>query len=310
MTAGELVAVYDWGEWSTSLAAAILPRARRLGAVIGEHHGDVLARLPARARWLLFHVDLTDSARLPMDRAALVARLAEAGISVLNGAAIDISKRAVQAACAACGLPSVATTAEEGSPDELLIVKSNLNFGGETEAQLGPAERARLGLAAAAAPAPMRIQYPVRPREELPPGLWSDPAVVIERFIANDECIFFRAYLLGERMVISAAVHYLAVKRMNQGLARQQFYFRAGAPIEVPDRSRRVLDALPPELPDQVARLARHLGIDYGAIDFVMDDARRCYAIDVNTTPAWGNTKIAEIPAFLGAAIEDPGRGD
>src|SRR3954447_12659623 len=95
-----VLAVYEWRAWDGFLVSALWPRAVRLPAVLGENADEVNSRVPAGVSQFMFHVNLTNTSDVPFDRRALIEFLDARGVSVMNGALVDVSKRRVQRASA------------------------------------------------------------------------------------------------------------------------------------------------------------------------------------------------------------------
>ncbi len=297
----EPVLIYG-GSAATYLLVHMFPAARRIPAYVGEAADDVLSRLDACPEWFIFHVNLTFTERCPADRERLTAGLAAAGTRMLNAGVTDISKANVQQGCREAGLNS--TLAElEGDPDELLIIKTNCNCGGVGEKLLPPEQRERLDLPYAPAEYWHR-EYRVLPRAQVPPELWSFQDLVIERYVNNAQQIFFRAYVCRNHLIVSRVVDEKPLKRMPEGIPREDFLFRVNGSPEIVEA-----DASdPPEgLAEEVVRFCRSFRLDFGALDIVQDDEGRYYIVDVNTTPVWGNTGHPDLIGFLASGIEEAG---
>jgi glutathione synthase/RimK-type ligase-like ATP-grasp enzyme len=126
---------------------------------------------------------------------------------------------------------------------------------------------------------------------------WRDERLCIERYILNKESLFFRVYILLDKLVVSSLMSDQLVKRPDTGLPRRNFLFSRRATLEGP-RSR-----LPAELLHSVSVFQKALRLDYGAIDLVMDDSGHVYIVDVNPTPFWGTENQPEVTAHLSEAL-------
>jgi len=143
------------------------------------------------------------------------------------------------------------------------------------------------------------MSYVICPRREIPPRWFDDEDLIVERYIANRKNVFYRAFVMRNAIVVEAAISHLPLKKMNRGLARSSFYFRA--PRRTPVKREEVLTNvrdLPRRLIPTISRLRRHIELDFGSIDVVADDEGNCYIVDVNTTPYWGRNE-PEIVSFL-----------
>jgi hypothetical protein len=294
---------YRWGDWEGAMLPAVDRRIAPLPALIGESAADVLRRLPERTQRFVFHLDLTATDRLPLDRSALVSSLRAAGVAVLNGGLVDISKRALQRALSRCGLPTVGASSE-GDGSELLIVKTDCNCRAETEMTLSAADRELVGLRRSAYPRRPVHEYRVLRRDLVPALAWHSPELCIERFVTNAEHRFCRAYVLLDRMVITVAIDPAPVKRLVWGTPRRQFYFNARTPVPGPPPAyTQPALVLPRGIEAAVARLCAEIGLQFGALDVMLDNQDRCHIVDVNTTPSWGRPDLGEITSFLAGAL-------
>ncbi|MBI4912159.1 MAG: hypothetical protein HY823_05435 [Acidobacteria bacterium] len=196
----------------------------------------------------ILHLDLT---RIP-PRAA---RWAAAHPRVLNGRVLDISKRRFSGQLLAPGDPW------EGP----VIIKTDLNFGGLPEARLAGCDPQADRWEEVRCLPP--DQYPVLPhRSEVPGAVWTNPSLIVERFLPErDEegryalrCwVFF-----GEEGIVWRSLS-------NHPLVKAGNAFHTEA-----------LEEVPPE----VWKLRRDLGLDFGKIDFGMVGGR-AVVYDVNKTP-------------------------
>jgi hypothetical protein len=296
------IAIYEWHAWNGYLLPTLLPSAIGVSARIGETSVEVERRTPADTTCFAFHLDLTHTSAMPTDRRALVDRLHARGITVINGLLTDISKRHVQSCSAASGFPMIIAEAD-GDPDELLIVKTDLNYGGHSERDIEPWERRHLGLPMADTWRRTSRTYTVVPRRAVPHDTWARADLLVERFVTNATGLFFRVHTFLDRMVVTAAVHPDPIKELAWGVPRQDFYFKgdraAPDPAQVYDLSdacnRADIDANLPAL----RRFCRRIGLDFGAIDVVVDDHGQWYVVDANATPFWNRSDLEHLVQFL-----------
>lgn len=275
----------------------IAPAATRLPARLGETASELLRRLPPHATAFVFHLNLTDTRRTPQRRGAFSRALRARGIRIVNEHVTDISKRRVQAACAAAGLNSVQAP-RAGDPRELLIVKTNANYGGEKERFLGPRERRALGFEPRCRWIRSHDGYLILPRRDVRPELWRTRELVVERFIENRYHVFYRAHKLLDRVIISRMVNPARIKKMLQQIPRTNWYLR------LPElESMRGPTPPPRHVVRAVAGVCRVLRLDLGSIDLVEDDAGECYVIDVNASPYWGEAGYDHMLRFLGDGL-------
>jgi hypothetical protein len=201
-----------------------------------------------------------DVAILHVDLSLIPPAYAEASkhyARVINGAALDIRKRLVSRILL--------------SPDDdwsgPVIVKTDLNCGGMPEKVIGEMAQAQRNLA----DIPVgEIVHTARPypifntMHEVPAAMWSNPGLVVERFLPErDERGFWvRAWVfLGERERCTRLLGSQPVVKSGAIVAHQ--------PVAVPEALRAERE---------------RLGFDYGKFDFVMS-AGQAVLFDANRTP-------------------------
>lgn len=226
----------------------------------------------------ILHVDLT---RTPASHMTWMRRFPR----VLNGALTDISKRRF----------SSLLVGREDPWDGPVIVKTNANYGGRPELELerertrrqaAGSWRGRLGLARRASRR-LRLRldptdYPIFPRRaDVPDALWDDPALVVERFVPECDAqghVLRKAWCLGDR-TISWRAH-----------ARTRV-------IKASSIHRRVVIDVDPD----IDTWRRHVGLDYGKVDYVCVDGRPV-PLDVNPTPGCvGGHLLPGVPPLIEA---------
>lgn len=292
------VTLYEHRAWFEFLLPACLPGARRLKVELGETASDVLARLDPACSTFVFHVNLTQTARVPLDREALVEELRARGIAVRNARLTDISKRWIHDLCSRARVPAPVAT-RDGAADERLVVKTTYNYHGRREAELTVAQRELLGYRAAHdVPDRRDTQYRIVPRCEVPDDIWRSPHWVVERYIANAAHRFHRVYIAGDAMVVSRVFDPSTFKKMPEGIARESVY----TTVSEMHGAARVGDDMA-AVGALCARIARTADLEYGAIDVVSDDHGAYYVIDINTTPHWGDGGHPTLLAYLGAGL-------
>jgi hypothetical protein len=254
----------------------------------GETAARVLADLPDDARTVVMHVDASRTDWVIADAPALWDALRRRGVRVLNAGATDIRKNTLHARCEAIGVPSARATCE-GAPDERVIIKTNLNSAGAPERLL--ARRNGIGRQfAQELNAGMRdaSDYRICRRDEVPATAWTDPTLVVERFISNPDGIYYRVHTVGRATCVAEIWNTLDVKKGTTGVVRRvnHFYWTTAAGDKAVGPSH--------ETAARVAALVRRvqdaMGIDYGATDCVMDDTTGALVVvDVNKTPGAGS---------------------
>ncbi|QDT07295.1 hypothetical protein K227x_57220 [Rubripirellula lacrimiformis] len=289
--------MYEWNAWELYAIREWRPNAYRIGALPHDEVADVLDRVTPDTTDFLVHLNLSRQAMFPKQRSELFAALRERGIRILNADVCDITKKHVQAECQRLGLPSTAAT-RGGDPDEKLILKSECNHGGLKERLLDSDTRIRLGLPPESAVLDGNLDYPVMTRSELTDH-WDDDGLAIERLIENRKGLYYRAYLLQDRIVISRFVQSDSanpVQRIKGARSRDNFhYLECSRLVQSPDTD----DDLSPRLKSIVASFVDGIQLDFGAMDVVEDDDDNFYVIDLNITPYWGSPGQPEMTAFL-----------
>jgi hypothetical protein len=287
---GSLNAVYAWPGCRGYYAEKAVPRRLDIRAKPSDLAGEVSARLPAAVRSFLFHVDVTDTSNFPLDRGRLIEMLQERSIRVLNAHVTDISKRTIHALAQQLALPC-ARASREGDGRELLIVKTDRNYGGRNERLLPRRYRQSLGITDGSAVIRGAFDYKLVPRAEVPAPWWDDPHLVLERFITNQDHRLHRMHIVLNHFAFWSGVSPLPIKKIADCSDTCERFLRRGE----------FQPGLPPALLRTAYDFAEAFSLDYGALDLVADDAGRYYVIDANSTP-WRGTESSERMAFLRAA--------
>lgn len=290
MTTGK-VYIYEWNAWEEFLISLMFPHATRLDANLDDDHDDVIAQISDDCGWFIFHINLTETAHIPRTRNQLCAHLSNRGVNVVNAGLTSISKRRVQQTCKELGL-NTTIAPRSGPPDETLILKTDLNYGGLTERGLTAAERLRLNINHVVSL--HNEAYNILPRAEIPSDTWESPEYVVERYIHNSSNFFYRAHLLQHHMVVSRVVDDAPLKKFPAGLNRDDSYF-----VNTGSRTDK-------KLVNDVIKFSQTIGLDFGALDVVQDDEENFYIIDVNSTPWWGEVEECdeELVRFLAAGLQ------
>jgi hypothetical protein len=233
--------------------------------------------LPTGTHAFAFHLNITATAAIPSDRERLIHELQARRIVPLNGAVTDISKTGVQAQCRAFGLPSAAAE-PRGDGSELVIVKTDLNFGGKGERQLPPTQRRGFGSPPVSDAMSDWTAYQVLRREQVPTPWWSDVTLVIERFIDNREHYLYRVNFAGDRIVILRLTNPHSLKKIMNSTARLDVY------CGMQDLRRGTVAGIESSVAAVIVRYLDGSGMDFGALEIIPDDSGRAYIIDVNST--------------------------
>lgn len=290
------LAIYEWDAWHQFMLTRMVPEATRVTARIGEDAAQVLDRVPLSADVFAFHLNLTHTSALPVDRSALLQAAAARGIVVLNGSVTDISKKAVQAQCRAYGLPT-AQASRDGDPGEQLFIKTDLNFGGRAERQLEAEQRSLAGSPPVSEVVPDWERYQLRRRDAIPAAWWDDPALAIERFIDNRLDHLYRVNFAGDHTVILRLTNPHAIKKILTSVARRDIYCR------IPMLAAQRVRGVDPAVGVAVARYVERSGMDFGALEVIPDDVGHAYIIDVNST-CYGSILNVRILGYLRRGLQ------
>lgn len=235
---------------SPYLLCGVLRRLKELG------HSWVVARgpLPVRADVALLHVDAT-----VVDEEYLSLRSAYAG--TINFEVTDISKRRIS---------SQLVTAEDDWTGPV-IVKADLNCGGQTELMHNQAARARGLPAAHSGVGRWTGEYRILDRlEEVPEVVWKNPGLVVERFLPEPDPPGGFAY----RTWVFAG----ARERCNRFVTAEPISKGAG-----------VLRYGPVDVPAKIREERARLNFDFGSFDFVIHEGEPIL-LDANRTPGVANS--------------------
>jgi hypothetical protein len=285
-----VTAVYLWPSWKGYYVKDVVPRALPVRANPNHRAEDVLAKLPSTIRQFLFHLDLTETANFPLDRTGLLNALQARSVRVLNGQVTNLSKRALHALARRLGLPC-AEAPRSGDPRELLIVKTDRNYGGRSERILGRRYRRLLGVRSCSPPIRDAFDYRVLPRSEIPAPWWDDPDLVVERFISNREHRMHRVRIALDHYGFWSGVSPLPLKKTFDCVDTREHFLRRGE----------LREELPRPLLETTYRFAEGFSMDYGSLDLIGDDSGQYCVIDANSTPGRGSW-VPDRMAFLQSA--------
>ena len=302
---GRHVAILEWPNCNDYLVSALFPSAQRLPISISGRNDSLLSSLDPGVRCVFIHVDLTDTSIFPADRNAITGLLRNRGITIINAHITDISKRRLQQACRASGIPSVALDGRPPVDDATkVIIKTNKNYGGIPEQRLQMTLAAHPEVAAYEQPATESPQYRICRYGDVTPEVWENQDYVVERFVENSLHLKFRCHVLMDRMVVSAVFDAAPVSRMEWGSARHEMYYAGD--IRSAEASMAADFSFVKPLADRIAEsirvLRRDLKMDFGSIDVMANDAGVCFPIDINTTPYWGRPDLDAVVRYLRAA--------
>jgi hypothetical protein len=175
---------------------------------------------------------------------------------VLNGATADIRKSGYSECLLARG---------DSWPGPV-IIKTDANHGGHVDDALrrmaldagDPADIAKSTL--------MDHYYHCRSMREVPDGIWTQPGVIVEKFIpeADERGAYMRFWTFF-------------------GGEERSFRYRAPADVAL-IRFSDCIDREPIPVPDELRAMRARLGFDFGKFDYVKHDGRY-YLLDANRTP-------------------------
>lgn len=276
--------VYNFKAWDGYLIESLFPNAQPVDAEPGESAKEVLAKLPSDVTHFAFHLCVSRKDRFPLSRNSLVQELDSRGVSVLNGCVVNTTKRHIHAACQKAGLPYLAAS-RNGPLDELLVAKSNYNYGAEAERCLEPAQRRALAIEDPSINITHARDYRFIHRCDVPADFWNDQGVIIERYVSNANDFIYRVYVCGQHVVVWRTAERSLLKKLQNVISSEKaFFFKIG----------RELKCIASEF-EYSTTLLTLLGIfieesrlDFGALDVVYEEPDAYFVIDINDTPYWG----------------------
>jgi hypothetical protein len=282
--------IYEWLTSPAYLIRALVRDATVLTGAVDDDAGQILDQLAASTSCFAFHLNCTMTQRFPYSRDELVRGLLDRRVLPLNGGATDISKRAIQETCAELGLPTTRAT-RKGPPDETIIVKTNLNFGGASEWALSEGERRALGLGKGSDIIWKPDHYRILPRREIEDRWWTDESLICERYVENSEGLWYRCFVFLDRLAVCELASVEQIKKVGESEVRQTWMLTVSDGHREPPGS-----GTPLGLVSALVRYVRATDLDFGAIDVLTDEQDRPYIVDVNTTPAYNHpvTGVAE----------------
>ena len=283
--------VYDRSDWHDFLLARILREGSSVVRAELSDACDDLVRLAQVSRGFIFHLDCSLTTRFPLCRDRVIRSLADGPCAVLNARAVDLRKTTIQRICARLSMPTT-LVGRMGPDDELLVVKTDFNARGAAERRLPEGVREELGLSCPETVI-SRFGFRVLRRVDVPLPWWDDPSLAIERYVANRSDVYYRAYVCRDRMAIACAHRPGRIKKMVCGATRHVQFVRLSEQRESIE-----LDVTFPLGP--LGNFIRSMGLDFGTLDIVRNDAPTFYVIDANTTPYW----CEQIPGVLSHLAE------
>ena len=303
--ASSAVAVLDWQAWNGFLLSHVLGDAAVLIETdpFREFPSSQFERVCDSCATVCFQINLSVRSRLPLGVRELTNRFEDRGVYVVNGHVQDIRKSALHAHLEAIGLSSP-RAALSGSSDEVLFVKTNLNYGGELERWLPPEKIAAGSLEHLISREIGAYRYKVVERGALLESIWNDPALVIEKYIANPENSFYRVYFSGKQIIIVQAFAPGIIKKLGSDSRNTNFVTDLEHLKEGTDEL-----SINASLKRDVATFVENTPVEFGCIDIVHDGHDQHYIIDLNLTPYAGTRPHnAFLTNFLRVGIMNPDR--
>lgn len=295
---GGTIAVLEWQAWKGFLLSHVLGDAAVLIETdpFREFPAEQFDRICNSAPTVCFQINLSVRGRLPLGIRDLTNRFAERGVYVVNGLVQDIRKSTLHAHLEAIGLLSPKAS-RSGSADEMLFVKTALNYGGDLERWLPPESIAVAGFERLISPDFKAYGYTMVERGRIDEDIWTDPALVVEKYISNAEDSFYRVYFSGKQIIIVKAFAPRVIKKLSGDSRDTNFvtdleHLKAGT------------DELPisATLKRDVATFVEQTPVEFGCLDIVHDGHDKHYVIDLNLTP-YAGTKVGDV--FLNNFLRD-----
>jgi hypothetical protein len=302
---GGAIAVLEWRAWDGFLLRHVLGEdAVRIETdPFREFPSAQLDRLCDSCTTACFQINLSVRQRLPLRIRDLTNRFAERGVYVVNGLVQDIRKWTLHSHLEVIGLSS-ARAAPSGSNDEVLFIKTNLNYGGELERWLPAEDIAASGLEHLVSKDIGAYHYKAVERGMIAEGIWTDPSIVVEKYVTNDENSFYRVYFSGKQIIIVKAFATGMIKKLS-GDSRDTNFVTDLESLKAATDNLPISDTLRHD----VATFVEHTPIEFGCIDIVHDGRDHHYIIDLNLTPYAGTRPHDPfLTNFLRMGITDPTR--
>ena len=287
------VAVLDWRAWEGFLLQHVLGKdAERIEVdPFRELPSEEFERICDSFKTVCFQINLSVRTRLPLRIRDLTNMFVERDVFVVNGFVQDIRKSTLQTHLQTIGLNSVKVT-PSGPSHEVLIVKTDLNYGGDLERKLPPESIAAAGFERLISPEIKgAYYYKTVLREMLPAEIWNDPAIMIEKYIDNTESSFYRVYFSGERVIIVKAFAPRIIKKLSND-PRDTNYV---SDVEHLKAGEDELE-LSATLKRDIVTFLEQSAVEFGCLDIVHDGNDNHYIVDLNLTPYAG---VRPIDPFL-----------
>jgi hypothetical protein len=299
------VAVIEWRAWDGFLLNHVLgDRAMRIETdPFQEFPPAQFEQICDACAIVCFQINLSVRTQLPLAIRDLARRFTERGLYVVNGYVQDIRKSTLQAHLEAIGLAS-AKAAPSGAADEILFIKTDLNYGGELERWLPAENIATAGFGNLISRDVGAYRYKTVERGMLQQDVWDDPAIVVEKYVTNPENSFYRVYFSGKQIIVVKAFAPGTIKKLS-GDSRDTNFVTSVEQLKA-GNDHRELSAI---LKRNVATFVERTPVEFGCIDVVHDGGENHYVIDLNLTPYAGKRPHdLFLTEFLRQGITEPSR--
>jgi hypothetical protein len=256
----------------TYLIAKVYPQARVIECAPLTDTVESIVKQLDGDKDFLFHIDLSVQDHVPPQRRELIEALLSVGVTVRNAYFSDQRKRHLQRISRELGLPSL-TASRDGDPNEMLIVKSDLNVAG------GPERRTVKrfpGLVIPALPSRMTdpCHYYLAKRCDVAAEIWNDPALHVEKYVENQRGLVVRSFWNQGRAVVSKIENPRQVVKKNNANCPRWNY---ADPV----------DEFTGVVFGRMRRYADHSRLSFFAADWVVDEQGSPFIVDLNLTPQW-----------------------
>ncbi len=300
--------IYDWGTREDFLLRRLYPQLHVMSAEPledSERIVEATSDRPHHRNLCFLHLNVSDSRKWFRYRDGLFEELDARGYHVVNKRISDIRKSTVQRMNRSTGLPHVRVArSDEGTMK--VIVKTDCNYGGVAESQLTDTMRAALGIPDGRDCAITDFdEYFVCRLCDLDDHVWQDDRLVVERYAEDKEHRLIRFYRCGSRAVLSELINPETIRKMMPGLPRKNwfFHYRNGGAVELAEGDG-PMDSCLQESVENAARLCETIGLEFGALDIVLDESSCPHIVDVNSTPGWGKETQSAMLDFLRDGFE------
>lgn len=299
------IAVLEWQAWDGFLLSHVLgDHVMRVKTdPFREFPSEQFDRICDSSSTVCFQINLSVRGQLPLKIGELTNRFLKKDVYVVNGFAQDIRKSTLHKHLEVIGLSSLRAD-RSGASDEMLFVKTDLNYGGELERWLPRENIIAGGLEQLVSSELGAYRYRTVQREMLREDHWTDRAIVIEKYVTNSEDSFYRAYFSGKQIIIVKAFSPGVIKKLAADERDTNF-------VTDLEHAKDGTDELPisARLKRDIATFVENTAVEFGCIDIVHDDYDNHYIIDLNLTPYAGKRPHDRfLTNFLRSGITDPSR--